>query len=101
MDFIGNAQHLGEVFSVHCAEADLMIRDGQVWIARENRLEPIANLEPESDPVTGFLDYLDGKIENPVPFSAAPASLLASALPSSCGSSRILEAPGGHSGLAR
>ncbi len=71
MDFIGNAQHLGEVFSVHCEQADLMIRDGQVWIARDNRLEPVAKLEPEIDPVTGFIDYLEGRSENPVPFTSA------------------------------
>jgi predicted dehydrogenase len=71
MDFIGNAQHLGESFSVHCEEADLMLRDNRVWIARHNQVKPIEHIEPESDPVTGFIDYLQDGGDNTAPFSSA------------------------------
>ena len=71
MDFIGHAQYLGEDLHVHCAEADLMVRDRRVWIARGNRLEPLENVEPESDPDRGFLDLLDGIGPNVAPFECA------------------------------
>ena len=71
MDFIGHAQYLGEDLHVHCAEADLMVRDRRVWIARGNRVEPLENVEPESDPDRGFLDLLDGAARNVAPFECA------------------------------
>jgi len=71
MSFIGHAQHLAEDLHVHCEQADLLIRDRQVWIARENRVEPVSDPEPESDPDAGFLDLLDGVAENMAPFACA------------------------------
>ncbi len=71
MDFIGHAQYLGEDLHVHCAEADLMVRDRRVWIARGNRVEPLENAEPESNPDRGFLDLLDGVATNLAPFECA------------------------------
>lgn len=71
MDFIGNAQYLGEDLHIHCAEADLMIRDRRVWIARGDRVEPIAAVEPEANPVSGFIDLLDGLAPNAAPFACA------------------------------
>jgi predicted dehydrogenase len=71
MDFIGHAQYLGEDLHIHCAAADLMIRDRRVWIARENAIEPITPLEPESNPISGFFDLLDGKSSNVAPFECA------------------------------
>jgi predicted dehydrogenase len=71
MDFIGHAQCLGEDLHVHCAEADLMVRDRRVWIARGNCVEPLENIEPESDPDRGFLDLLDGEAPNVAPFECA------------------------------
>ncbi len=71
MDFVGHAEHQSEDLTIHCEEADLMIRDWRVWIARENRVTPLAPLEPHADPVTGFLDLLEGTGENLAPFSAA------------------------------
>lgn len=46
MDFIGNAHYLTEDLHVHCAEADLMVRDGRMFLARDGRVEPFADLEP-------------------------------------------------------
>jgi hypothetical protein len=71
MDFIGNAQYLGEDFHVHCERADLMIRDRQAWIAEGNQVRRIADVEPDSNPTIGFLDLLDGRSENIAPFSCA------------------------------
>lgn len=59
INFVGNAQYLGEDLHVHCAEADLMIRDEQLWIGRRGRVEPFDDLEPESNPVSGFIDLIE------------------------------------------
>ncbi|MBX3438040.1 MAG: Gfo/Idh/MocA family oxidoreductase [Planctomycetaceae bacterium] len=71
MDFVGNAQHLGEDLHIHCEHADLMIRDMRVWIARDNQVEPVSPLEPESNPVEAFLDLLEERCENQAPASCA------------------------------
>jgi predicted dehydrogenase len=71
LDFVGNAQHLGEDLHVHCEQADLMIRDMRVWIARDNKVEPLTPLEPESHPVAMFLDLLEGRAENLAPVECA------------------------------
>ena len=71
MDFIGNAQYLGEDFHVHCERADLMIRDRQAWIAEDGQVRRIENVEPDSNPTIGFLDLLDGRSGNIAPFSCA------------------------------
>ena len=71
MDFMGNAQYLGEDFHVHCESADLMIRDREVWIAENNQVRRIEDVEPDSNPTIGFLDLLDGETENVAPFSCA------------------------------
>lgn len=71
MDFIGNAQHLAEDFHVHCERADLMVRDRRVWIARDNAVEPVDEMELDTNPVVGFFDALDGLAENLAPFDSA------------------------------
>jgi predicted dehydrogenase len=73
MSFIGDAQHFREDFQVHCAEADLLYRDGKVSIARRNAIEPDASLElePESNPDSAFLDSLAGAAPNFAPAQIA------------------------------
>jgi predicted dehydrogenase len=71
MNFIGDAQHFREDFQVHCAEADLLVRDGAVWIARDNRVEKITDLEPESNPNAAFADCLTQGVANVAPASIA------------------------------
>jgi hypothetical protein len=71
MSFAGNAQHQAEDLVIHCDEADLMIRDYRVWIARGNDVRPLEPLEPTSDPATAFIDILDGTQPNPAPFAVA------------------------------
>jgi predicted dehydrogenase len=71
MNFIGDSQHFREDFQVHCAEADLLYRDGQVFIARNNKIERLADMEPETNPNAAFLDFLSGAADNFAPASVA------------------------------
>ena len=71
VNFIGDAQHFREDFHVHCAEAELLYRDGKVSIARRNTIEPVASLEPESNPDSAFLDFLAGTAPNFAPAQVA------------------------------
>jgi len=71
MDFIGNAQHFGEHLHIHCAEADLIVQGETLWIARDQRVERYDSLEPETNPVAGFLDLLCDGGENPAPADCA------------------------------
>ncbi len=76
MHFTGHAQTFREDLHLHCEEADLLLRDWQIWIGRNTSLEPLKVREtywqsvlgldpfahPELDhlgnPVSGFLDQL-------------------------------------------
>jgi predicted dehydrogenase len=71
MNFIGDAQHFREDFQVHCAEADLLIREGTVWVARDNHVDKVTELEPESNPNAAFADTLIDGAENVAPASIA------------------------------
>jgi predicted dehydrogenase len=71
LDFIGNAHHQAEDLQIHCAQADLMIRDWRVWIAEGNVVRPLGPLEPDSQPAVTFLDVLDGTCANPAPAACA------------------------------
>ncbi|QDU36735.1 putative oxidoreductase YcjS [Maioricimonas rarisocia] len=71
MDFIGNAQYLGEDLHIHCEHADLMLRDRKVWIAEGNAVRELTDPEPDSNPDVGFLDLLDGVGKNIAPFDCA------------------------------
>src|SRR2546426_5885702 len=41
MHFTGHSQTFREDFHVHCEEADLLVRDWQIWLGRSNTLEPL------------------------------------------------------------
>jgi predicted dehydrogenase len=71
MSFVGDNQHFREDFHVHCAEADLLYRDGRLFIARQNKIEPITDLEPESNPNAAFLDFVTGQAPNFAPATVA------------------------------
>ena len=76
MHFTGHAQTFREDLHLHCEEADLLLRDWQIWIGRNNSLEPLNVKEPRwrsalglnplahpeldllGNPVSGFLDQL-------------------------------------------
>jgi predicted dehydrogenase len=72
IDFIGNAQYLGEDLCVHCERADLMIRHGDLWIGRDREVARLPLSEPESTPVKSFLD----SILNDAPDLSPPAAAL-------------------------
>ena len=81
IDFIGHAQYLGEDLSIHCERADLMLRHGEFWIAREGRMERQPVDEPESTPVASFLDtVLSGATELSPPSAALPVFDLTQAI---------------------
>lgn len=71
LSFVGDAQQALEDFHLHCENADLLLREGTVWIARDNHAEPMTNLEPESDPDQAFLDCLLDGAENFAPADCA------------------------------
>jgi predicted dehydrogenase len=71
MSFLGDTQHYREDFSIHLAEADLLLRDERLWICRENRTLPLEDLEPESDPVRAFLDCVLHQAPNVAPADVA------------------------------
>lgn len=73
IDFIGHAQYLGEDLTIHCEQADLMIRHGELWIARNGQMERLPVDEPESTPVSSFLDSIMQGAEEISPPSAALA----------------------------
>ncbi|HEV3299967.1 MAG TPA: Gfo/Idh/MocA family oxidoreductase [Planctomycetaceae bacterium] len=67
MDFVGHGQHLGELLSIHCAHADLTLRDGELWLAREERSERVPITETDSNPISAFLDTILQGAENFAP----------------------------------
>jgi predicted dehydrogenase len=71
MSFIGDAQHWREDFHVHCADADLLIRENALWIGRNNRFEKFDDLEPGSSPDAGFLDVITTGAPNEAPADCA------------------------------
>jgi len=72
IDFIGNAQYLGEDLCLHCDEADLMVRHGTLEIARNGRIEPLPIREPDGTPVQSFL----ASIRSGAPEISPPAAAL-------------------------
>ncbi len=97
LDFVGNAQHLAEDLHIHCEQADLMIRDFRVWIARNNQAEPLIPREPDSQPVAMFLDLLDGRQENLAPVECAwPVCELTNAILESAATGQPVRLLGGR-----
>jgi predicted dehydrogenase len=81
IDFIGHAQYLGEDLHVHCERADLMLRHGELWVARGGRRELLPVDEPESTPVASFLDTIvNGAPERSPPSAALPVYDLTQAI---------------------
>ncbi len=73
MDFIGHGQRLGELLSVHCAEAGLTLCDGELWLARGGKSERIPIEGADGNPIAAFLDsILDGDENFASPECALP-----------------------------
>lgn len=75
--FTGNAHSYYEELLIHCDDADLILRDDRVFIARRNVVSPVELPTDQSgplstaNPVSGLLDILSGVASNPAPFSCA------------------------------
>jgi predicted dehydrogenase len=73
MDFIGNAQELSEDLHIHCERADLMLRHNELWIAEAGTRRKLSADDPDSNPVSGFLDtILNGVTDLSPPEAALP-----------------------------
>jgi predicted dehydrogenase len=59
--FVGRANHWSEDIYFHCRDADLLLRNEKLLRAKQNHVEPVADLLPESSPNRVFVDsLLDG-----------------------------------------
>lgn len=95
IDFVGHAQYLGEDLHLHCERADLMIRHGELWIARDGKMEKLTADEPESTPVEGFLDsILENAVDLSPPEAALPVYDLTQAILESGRQNRSVQIPG-------
>lgn len=56
--FVGRANHWSEDIYFHCQQADLLLRSEKLLQARQNRVEPVADLLPEHSPNQAFLDSI-------------------------------------------
>lgn len=71
LNFFGDAHHFREDLHMILEKGDLLLRDGELWGAREKVLSKISDPEPHSDATRGFLDVLKGKLKNPAPARCA------------------------------
>lgn len=59
--FVGDANHWQEDIYFHCRNADLILRDQKLYRAKDNNVEEIVDLVPDSSPDRAFVDaMLDG-----------------------------------------
>jgi len=56
--YVGDAHHWREDMHFHCERADLLVRNEQLFRAVDGRSEPVADLEPDGDPLTGLVDAI-------------------------------------------
>ena len=71
MSFLGNAQHFSEFLHVVCEKADFKLYYDRLERGQGNVIEPISDIEPESNPIVGFLDCLIDGAENVAPAECA------------------------------
>lgn len=71
MNFIGDASHYREDFHVHCEYGDLLLRDDTLFVARNNSIEKLLPLEPESDPIAAVIQALKHSAPNFAPAECA------------------------------
>lgn len=71
MTFLGNAHHFAEYLHIVCERADFKLYDNQVCISRDNVTELMTDMEPESNPITSFLDSVLNGAPNVAPADCA------------------------------
>ena len=74
LSFVGNSNSFHEELFIHCEKADLIVRNFQLFIGRDDKVELIdlpaehSGRESTQNPVSGFLDLVYGAAENISPF---------------------------------
>lgn len=63
----GHAHHYFEEFRLQGSRGDLIVRPGELLLARNNQVEPVLVSRPDSTPTAAFADLLTGKSPNPAP----------------------------------
>lgn len=71
MTFLGNAHHFAESLHIVCEKADFKLQGEQLYRGQNNSLELITAMEPESNPITGFLNNLLSGAPNVAPADCA------------------------------
>lgn len=56
--FVGDAHHWREDIHFHCRDADLLLRNEELFRCRDNRIEPVRDLLPGSTPDASLVDCL-------------------------------------------
>ena len=69
--FVGHAHHYREDIHLHGRDGDLLLRTEELWRARDNQLERVTDLVPDSDPVRGFLNALESNTPTVSPIDVA------------------------------
>ena len=69
--FVGRANHWSEDIYLHCQQADLLLRSEKLLRAKQNRVEPVADLLPEGSPNQAFLDSILSRTPTLSPAEAA------------------------------
>ncbi len=77
--FVGDANHWREEITFHCRDADLLLRsekfyDPHLFRAKNNVLEPVPDLLPDSDPDRAFIDAVLTREPTVSPASCALAT---------------------------
>lgn len=67
IDFLGHASHFNELLHICCEKGDLIVNGPTLSIGRNEKLEQVTDLEPESNPNVAFLDVLRDGAENVAP----------------------------------
>ena len=67
MTFLGNAHVFREDLHVSCEHGDLILKQRDLYVARDSRMEKLTDLEPESNPNEAFVDCIAGHAPNAAP----------------------------------
>jgi predicted dehydrogenase len=71
LSFVGYGHRLAEEYTIHCEQADLLIRDQQLFLVQSGTVDELPLTEPHSEPVCGWLDTILDEAENLSPIATA------------------------------
>ena len=92
-DFVGDAHHMREDIHFHCEHGDLLLRNQQVFYARQNQCDAITDLLPGTTPDHAFIDAIVAYQPGNCPLTLSPASC---ALPLFDWTAAVLRSVGGR-----